>query len=173
MALSTQDFQFLQDLVLREAAIVLAPGKEYLAQSRLEPVARAEGLDGLQGLVEALRRDRTGRLKNRVVDAMTTNETLFFRDIHPFDSLRESIIPALIERRRTTRRIDIWCAAASTGQEPYSLLMMLKENFPQLSGWNIRLVGTDISASALDRAKAGRYSQMEVNRGLQIGRAHV
>jgi chemotaxis protein methyltransferase CheR len=164
--ISPEDFGFLRDLVLREAAIVLESGKEYLATSRLEPVARQEGLDGISGLVRALRANPNGKLREQVVDAMTTNETLWFRDAHPFASLEESIIPQLMEARKATRTLDIWCAAASTGQEPYTIAMVMKERFPQLAGWRVRILGTDISPSALQRARTGRYTQMEMGRGM-------
>lgn len=167
MALSTDEFGYLRDMVLREAAIVLDSSKEYLAQSRLEPVAKKAGFTGgVPELIRALRSDATGRLRDQVVDAMTTNETLFFRDSHPFDTLRDLIIPELMQKRRATRTLDIWCAAASTGQEPYSILLLLQESFPELNSWRINFVGTDISPSALERARQGRYTQMEVNRGL-------
>lgn len=159
------DFTYLKDLVQREAAIVLEAGKEYLATSRLEPVARTEGLDGIAGLVRALRTDSTGKLRNKVIDAMTTNETLWFRDSHPFETLRQELLPGLMEAKKVTRTLDIWCGASSTGQEPYSIAMMLKD-VPQLDSWRIRMVATDISLTALDRARAGKYSQMEIGRGL-------
>lgn len=165
--IAAEDFDYLRKIVLQEAAIVLAAGKEYLAQSRLEPLARERGLPDVGALVKAMRTDATGRIKAEIVDAMTTNETLFFRDVHPFETLRSTIIPDLIEKRRSQRSLDIWCAAASTGQEPYSILMVLKE-FPELATWRIRLLGTDISESAIARAKDGKYSQMEVNRGLPM-----
>lgn len=164
--ISPEDFAFLRDLVMKEAAIVLEPGKEYLVTSRLDPVARKESLDGIPGLVKALRMPASSKLKEAVIDAMTTNETLWFRDAHPFETLQSTIIPELMQARQNTRTIDIWCAAASTGQEPYTIAMILKDAFPQLSGWRIRILGTDISPTALEKAHEGKYSQMEMGRGL-------
>lgn len=167
MALSPQSFQFVSDFVRREAAIVLEPGKEYLVESRLAPVARRAGFPTLDAFLDHLRTvPRTSPLLYQVVDALTTNETLFFRDHHPFEALKKEIIPALIDARKSVRKISIWSAAASTGQEAYSLAMMLRENFPQLSSWDVRILGTDLSTTVLDQAKSGSYSQLEVNRGL-------
>lgn len=163
--MTPEDFSYLRDLVLREAAIVLDSGKEYLATSRLEPVAREAGLEGISGLVRALRANPRSQLREQVIDAMTTNETLWFRDTHPFETLQQTILPELISSRQSTRSIDIWCAASSTGQEPYSLAMIVKE-MPQLAGWKIRIVATDISPTALDKARNGKYSQMEMGRGM-------
>lgn len=164
--IAPDDFQFIRELIYREAALVLEPGKEYLATSRLEPLARQHNLDGIPGLVKKLRATPTGPLRMEVVDAMTTNETLWFRDQHPFDSLRDSILPELITARSAARSLSIWCAAASTGQEPYSLAMLIKEHFPQIASWNVRITATDISPSALEKAKTGIYTQMEMGRGL-------
>ncbi len=165
VSISTTDFDFLRTLVRERSGIVLDPGKEYLVESRLGPVARAEGLSGIPELVAALRRGRPG-LESVVVDAMTTNETSFFRDIHPFEALRTQVLPQLIERRRATRELSFWCAAASSGQEPASICMLLREHFPELVSWRLRFLATDISPSMIERAKRGRYSQLEVNRGL-------
>lgn len=164
--LQAPDFDFICDVVRRESAIVLEPGKEYLAENRLHPVARRLGFDGIGALVAELRLgDRL--LTAEVVDALTTNETSFFRDAHPWDSLREHLLPELFEKRRSTRRMNVWFAAASSGQEPYSFAMLLREHFAaELDTFDIRMIGTDISASMLDRCRAGRYSQIEVNRGL-------
>lgn len=165
MALAAPDFDYIAQLIHQQAAIVLEPGKEYLAESRLEPVARDHGLASIAELVQRL---RTGSvdLREAVVDAMTTNETSFFRDSHPFNALREEILPQLIEARRVARTLTIWCAASSSGQEPYSLAMLLREHFPQLQDWQVRILATDISPSMLERTRQGRYSQLEVNRGL-------
>lgn len=165
-AIEPSDFAFLRDLVMRESAIVLEAGKEYLASTRLEPVARKEGLDDVAALVRELRAKPHGKLRDAVIDAMTTNETLWFRDAHPFESLKKSIIPELIEKRANKKSLNIWCGAASTGQEPYTVAMILRDSFPKLLDWKIRIVATDISNAALDRARTGRYTQMEMGRGL-------
>ncbi|MFN7701641.1 MAG: CheR family methyltransferase [Deltaproteobacteria bacterium] len=166
MTLQESDFVFIRDLVLRRSAIVLETGKEYLVEARLSPVARDAGFAGIPELVEALRRHPTGPLGTRVVEAMTTNETSFFRDNHPFEALRSHVIPKLIERNRHHRSIQVWSAACSTGQEPYTIAMTLKEHFPELSSWKVRIVCTDLAECVLERARAGRYRQIEVNRGL-------
>jgi chemotaxis protein methyltransferase CheR len=163
--ISAADFTTVSDIVRARAAIVLEPGKEYLVESRLAPIVRSDGYSSLTDLIGALRRRAPG-LEAKVIDAMTTNETSFFRDLHPWDALKTTILPELIERRRSTRELSIWCGAASSGQEPYSLCMLLKEHFPELASWRIKIVGTEISGAMLDKCKAGRYSQLEVNRGL-------
>lgn len=164
--IAPEDFQFIRELIYREAALVLESGKEYLASSRLEPLARKQGLDGIPDLVRKLRSAPASPLRDEVVDAMTTNETLWFRDQHPFDSLRETILPELITSRASSKTLSIWCAAASTGQEPYSLAMLIREHFPQLASWSVRILGTDISPSSLEKARSGVYTQMEMGRGL-------
>ena len=165
-ALCPRDFKFICDAVRVEAAIVLEAGKEYLVENRLQPVAKRHDLDGVAGLVTALRAgDR--ELLAAVVDALTTNETSFFRDGHPWDALRDEVLPDLFERRRDTKTVNIWFAAASSGQEPYTLAMILREHFAaELDAYNVRMIGTDISRSMIDRCRQGRFSQIEVNRGL-------
>lgn len=164
-ALSPMDFQFLRDLVRSKSAIVLEDGKEYLVQSRLSPLLRSEGMSSLTELIQAIRNRKPG-LEGKIIDAMTTNETSFFRDIHPFEALRTTIIPELMEKRRAVRQLNFWCAASSSGQEPYSLCMMLRENFPELAGWQVKFLATDISPSMIEKSKSGKYTQLEVNRGL-------
>ncbi|MDY7101966.1 MAG: protein-glutamate O-methyltransferase CheR [Actinomycetota bacterium] len=166
--LAAHDFDFICRLVRERAAIVLEPGKEYLAQSRLEPVAKEAGLGSVTELVAALRTGTSRGLHDKVIDAMTTNETSFFRDNHPYESLRKSILPEIIERNASRRSLDIWCCASSTGQEPYSVALTIKEHFPELSTWRVNIRATDISPSALDKARSGRFSQLEVNRGLPV-----
>lgn len=157
-------FEYVRDLVRRRAGIVLDDGKEYLVESRLAALARARGVE-LADLVERTCRGDRG-LHGDVVDAMTTNETSFFRDLHPFETLRTEILPRLVEARRDTRSLRILSGAASTGQEAYSIAMMIRTSFPELAAWDVRVIGTDISREALARARAGRYTQLEVNRGL-------
>jgi chemotaxis protein methyltransferase CheR len=157
---------YLQGLVYRRSGIVLEDGKDYLFDSRLSPVARCEGLESVDELVEKLKRDRSGELAQRVVEAMTTNETLFFRDAHPFDALRSHFVPELLKARASERTLRIWSAAASTGQEPYSIAMALLEGFPELSHWNVSILATDLNEAVLERARRGRYRALEVSRGL-------
>jgi chemotaxis protein methyltransferase CheR len=163
--LQTSDFDYICTLVRERSAIVLEPGKEYLVQARLLPVARQQGLDDISALVARLKRGEAA-LTTQVVEAMTTNETSFFRDVHPFDALRTEVLPSLLGARRTQRTLRIWSAAASTGQEAYSIAMILREHFPELAGWNISILGTDLSNDVLEKAREGRYAQIEVNRGL-------
>jgi chemotaxis protein methyltransferase CheR len=162
------DYDFLRKLLKERSGLVLSGDKEYLVESRLLPVARKQGLSSLSELVAKLRAPAAERLIVDVVEAMTTNESFFYRDKIPFDHFREGILPALIKARASQRKIRIWCAAASTGQEPYSLAMIIKEMGAQLAGWRIDIIGTDLSVEVLEKAKAGVYSQFEVQRGLPI-----
>lgn len=166
-ALSAPDFDFVSSLAFSQAAIILEPGKEYLVEARLTPLALREGFTDLGAFIGALRKDRsTGPLHAKAVDALTTNETYFFRDFHPFEALRRTLVPDLITKRADTRKLTIWCAACSTGQEPYSIAMLLREHFPQLAQWQVEIIATDLSPTVLQQAQAGRYNQIEVNRGL-------
>ncbi|MCC9643234.1 protein-glutamate O-methyltransferase CheR [Rhodopirellula sp. JC740] len=167
-SLSTEDFDFLAKLVLDRSAIVLEPSKSYLVESRLNPVAREHGLDSISELAETLRKPNQRKLAEAVVDAMTTNETSFYRDIHPFDLLRTKLLPELIEKRSNEKRLTIWSNACSSGQEIYSIAMMIREHFPQLAGWDVRLRATDLSSEILERAENGIFNQTEVNRGLPM-----
>jgi chemotaxis protein methyltransferase CheR len=164
--LSEADFDFVSKYIYARSAIVLEKGKEYLVESRLGPIAKALGMESLSELVQKLRMRPDPQLEESVVEAMTTNETLFFRDRHPFETLVEETLPRLIEARRAERKLNIWCAATSSGQEPYSVLILLKEHFPELASWDINFLGSDISQAMLDRTRAGIYSQLEINRGM-------
>jgi chemotaxis protein methyltransferase CheR len=165
--LGPDDFAYLSELMHRRAAIVLEPGKEYLALSRLDPVARDVGVGSVSALVAVLRREGdTSPLHDQVIDALTTNETTFFRDFNPFESMRVTVLPELIARKRHTRTLAVWSAGCSSGQEPYSIAMTIRESFPELLSWQLTILGTDISPTVLDRAREGRYGQLEVNRGL-------
>jgi chemotaxis protein methyltransferase CheR len=148
------------------SAILCPPAKRYLFEARLRPVLRTHGIADLGDLAAALRTQPNGQVGADVVEAMTTNETSWFRDIHPFEALRTAVLPELVERRRTGRQLNVWSAACSTGQELFSLAMMVDSGFPELEGWNVQLVGTDISPSVVSQATAARYSALEVNRGL-------
>lgn len=166
MTIAAGDFDYIRRLVHDGAAIVLEPGKEYLAESRLVPIARAEGFATIAELVARLQADPRSVLHRKVIEAMTTNETTFFRDVHPFEALRQHVLPELIAARETTRQLTIWCGASSSGQEPYTIAMVLRHHFPALAGWTVRIVATDIARSMLERTREGLYSQLEVNRGL-------
>jgi chemotaxis protein methyltransferase CheR len=162
------DYDYLRKLVKERSGLVLSADKQYLVESRLLPVARKSGLAGLSDLVRQLKGANAQALAVEVVEAMMTNESFFFRDKLPFEHFRDTIIPALLAARATQRRIRIWCAAASTGQEPYSLAMCLKDMARQVAGWRIDVLATDLSNEVLEKAKAGVYSQFEVQRGLPI-----
>lgn len=166
-SISATDFDYIRELVRRESAIVLDNGKEYLAEARLQPLLRRNQLESFEDLVQLLKGDRSGNLHEAVVDALTTNETSFFRDGHPWESLKQGVLPDLIERRAANQSLTVWCAASSSGQEPYTLAMLLREAFPEIvASWRIRIMATDISDTMLERAQEGMYSQLEVNRGL-------
>ena len=164
MAITQAEFDIVRSLIRTEAGIVLEQGKEYLVEARLSPLARREGFASPSALIARLGGIKSP-LHTRVVEAMTTNETIFFRDIEPFEVLRKEVLPAMIDARRATRRLQIWCGASSTGQEPYSIAMTLLDT-PELAGWTIDILATDISTDVLARAREGLYSQLEVNRGL-------
>ena len=167
MSVTVEDYAFFADFIRKRSAISIGPDKEYLVESRLAPVARAAGMTGVSELIGALRRPFPDpAVRDLVVEAMTTNETSFFRDIRPFDALREVLVPQVLQRNATTRRLGIWSAASSTGQELYSIAMLLDTHFPTLAGWDVQLHGTDLSNAVLAKARAGRYSPLEVNRGL-------
>ena len=161
------DYEYLRKLLKDRSGLVLSADKQYLVESRLTPLARKTGLATLTELVAKLRANDE-RLTVDVVEAMTTNESFFYRDKVPFDHFRDAIMPSLLAARARERRIRIWCAAASTGQEPYSLAMCLKEMKDKINGWRVDLIGTDLSNEVLEKAKAGLYSQFEVQRGLPI-----
>lgn len=164
------DFDFISGLIKAGSGLVLTIEKAYLLESRLIPVARKHGLENLEGLIAAVRRAPKGPLMAEVIEAMTTNESFFFRDGKPFDLFRGTFLPEIVKRRAAAKSLRIWCAAASTGQEPYSLAMLLNEEAKQLEGWNYQILGTDISEEVLERAKSGIYTHFEVQRGLAIQR---
>jgi chemotaxis protein methyltransferase CheR len=162
-----QDYEYLRKLLKERSGLDLSADKQYLVESRLMPLARKAGLGGIPELAQKMKGGATA-LTSEVVEAMTTNETFFFRDKIPFDHLRETVLPGLIQARAARRSIRIWCAACSTGQEPYSIAMLLKEMGAALSGWRAEIVATDLSLGVLEKSKAGLFSQFEVQRGLPI-----
>ncbi|QJR38197.1 protein-glutamate O-methyltransferase CheR [Gemmatimonas groenlandica] len=164
--MTDQTFRFFRTFAETHTGIVLDADKEYLVESRLVPVARAHGFASLDAMAAALMKRLPGALNKEVQEALTTNETSFFRDIHPFEMLRTVILPDVIARRRNDRSLTIWCAAASTGQEPFSVAMLIREHFPDLVDWKIKFIATDLSRPVLARAREGLFSQLEVNRGL-------
>jgi chemotaxis protein methyltransferase CheR len=160
------DYSYLRQLVFGLSQNVLDPGRDYLFETRLTKVLRNQGMTHLEELVQHLKLKRDPLLERSIAEAMTINETSFFRDSRPFELLRTELLPKLIESRRTTRGLRFWSAACSTGQEAYSLGMLMLEHFPLLAGWNLRIEGTDICAEVVGRAQAGRYHRIEMNRGL-------
>ena len=162
------DYQFIGDMLKRRSGMLLAPGKEYLLESRLMPIVRESGLGSLEVLTAELRKPGSEALQAKVTEAMTTNETFFFRDTSPFDLFRDDLVPAMLQSRAADRRLRIWCAACSTGQEPYSLAMILREMADRLVNWQIEIVATDLNSEVLEKAKVGMYSQFEVQRGMPI-----
>lgn len=163
---SPEDYAWVSQFLRNECAISLEEGKEYLVSSRMTPLIRQYGFTDISELIGAMRKNPASPLAGELVDAMTTNETSFFRDVHPFDSLRDDILPKLIAARGDTKRLRIWSGACSSGQEPLSLAMLIREDFPELASWDIKIIGTDISRSILAKAEKGEYNQLEVNRGL-------
>ncbi len=166
--MSPEDFEFISSLIKSRSGLVLTPDKSYLLESRLMPVARKHGLKGLEDLIGQLRTRKDEAMIVEVTEAMTTNESFFFRDVKPFDLLRDEVLPPILQERATKKHLRIWCAAASSGQEPYSIAIILKELGAQLAGWKIDIIGTDISHDILKKAKSGMYSQFEVQRGMPI-----
>ena len=153
------DYEYLRKLLKDRSGLDLSPDKQYLVESRLVPLARKSNLPGIPELVQRIRGGGAEPLTSEVVEAMTTNETFFFRDKIPFDHLREAVLPALIQARAARRSLRIWCAASSTGQEPYSIAICLKEMSAALSGWRTEIVATDLSQAVLEKAKAGIFTQ--------------
>ncbi len=166
MSITATEFAYIRKLVYDLSAITLEDGKEWMIESRLLPVARRLGFSSLNQLIHRLQCSRVGGEHQAAVDAMTTNETFFFRDVHPFTALQKQVIPDLLKRRASQRKLTIWCAASSTGQEPYSIAMLLQEHFPQLASWQLEFLATDINAEVLQRARDARYTELEVRRGL-------
>ncbi|NEW89193.1 protein-glutamate O-methyltransferase CheR [Rhodopseudomonas sp. WA056] len=162
------DYEFLRKLLKDRSGLDLSADKQYLVESRLLPLARRFGLGGISDLVQKMKGMGAESLISDVVEAMTTNETFFFRDKVPFDHLREEMLPALLQARAARRSLRIWCAASSTGQEPYSIAMTLKELGPAVAGWRFEIVATDLSPQVLEKSKSGLFSQFEVQRGLPI-----
>ena len=161
------DYEYLRKLLKDQSGLDLSADKQYLIESRLVPLSRKAGLSGIPELVQKMKGGSVD-LTTQVVEAMTTNETFFFRDKIPFDHFRDSIMPEMLKARAARRSIRIWCAAGSTGQEPYSLAMSLKEMGAVLAGWRVEIIATDLSNEVLEKSKSGIYSQFEVQRGLPI-----
>jgi chemotaxis protein methyltransferase CheR len=166
--IAPNDYEFLRQLLLKRSGLALAENKQYLLDGRLAPVLRDHGLASMAELVLRLRAPNNEKLERALVEAMTTNESFFFRDKTPFDNFNAVMLPKFLATRPPGKTIRIWCAAASTGQEPYSLAILIKENGAKVAGWRFEIVGTDLSQEVLDRAATGIYTQFEVQRGLSI-----
>ncbi len=166
--MTPRDFEFISNLIRKRSGLVLSKDKMYLLESRLLPVSRQHGFGSLDDLITKVCNGGGEPLITDVVEAMTTNETFFFRDKIPFDQFRDHVLRSMLERRRNRRQARISCAACSTGQEPYSIAMLLKERGRELDGWRFEIVATDLSNEALGKAKVGLYSQFEVQRGLPV-----
>jgi chemotaxis protein methyltransferase CheR len=162
------DFQILADLLKDKSGLMLTPDKSYLLESRLAPLARTRGLTGVEDLTAELKSTQDKQLITDIVEAMTTNESLFFRDTAPFEQFKGVVLPQLMEARKFSKTIRIWSAACSSGQEPYSLCMLLRELGDVLAGWRVEIIGTDLSSDILTKAESGVYTQFEVQRGLPI-----
>jgi chemotaxis protein methyltransferase CheR len=161
------EYEYLRKLLKERSGLDLSADKQYLVESRLIPLARKAGLLGIGELVQKIK-SGSDALTVDAIEAMTTNETFFFRDKIPFDHLRQTVVPELLQARIGRRSLRIWCAASSTGQEPYSIAMCLKEFSAQLIGWRVEIIATDLSLGVLEKARAGIFSQFEVQRGLPI-----
>ncbi len=166
--MNVNDFEFIAQMLYQRSGLVITQEKAYLLESRLNPVARKWDFESFDALIAAIRTKKDEKLLVDVTEAMTTNESFFFRDNRPFDQFKDIVLPHLLEARAARKQIRIWSAACSSGQEPYTLAMILKEEAAKLAGWNIEIVATDLSTEILDKAKAGLYSQFEVQRGLPI-----
>lgn len=165
MAVTQKDFDFVRGVVRDQSAIVLGEGKQYLLEARLLPLVRREKLGSLEELIARMRRDPRSPLHAQVVDAMTTNETSFFRDEDPFEALRAHLLPELLRRPDRRPPLRIWCAACSTGQEPYSIAILLRDHFPSACE-DVRILATDLSPTVLAKAQEGLFGRLEVRRGL-------
>ena len=165
MNIEPEHFTLVRDLVLERSGILLGDNKQYLVEARLRPICTREELASIGELVERLR-SRPEALVEQVVEALTTNETSFFRDPHLFDALKDQVLPELVEKRADARALNIWCAASSSGQEPLSVAMTIRNALPKVAQWDVRIVATDINASILQKCREGVYSRFEVSRGL-------
>lgn len=166
MSMHASVFAYVREFIRAKAGVTLGADKEYLVEARLQPLARVEGFASLEGLVQQLRTGASTDLVDKVIDALTTHETSFFRDMYPFETLRGAVLPALLAARARSRTLNILSAACSTGQEPYSIAMVLREGFPELVTWSVNIIGLDISQAVLEKARRGRYDAVEVGRGL-------
>ncbi|BAY78230.1 CheR methyltransferase, SAM binding domain protein [Nostoc linckia NIES-25] len=166
MAVSTANFEYLRQLVREHSGIVLFADKTYLAELHLQPIVESSGFTSIAELITHLRNHPFNNLHVQTIEALVTTETSFFRDKHPFEALKQYVLPELIKQRAIERSLNIWCAACSNGQEPYSIAILIQEHFPVLNNWSLKLIASDFSTKVLTRARQGHYNQLEINRGL-------
>ncbi len=166
MGLAPDNLRYIRKMVQERSAIFLEDEKDYLIHSRLEPLPKELDFASLEEFVGKLRTSPFGLMHRRTVEAMTTNETSFFRDINPFHALRDTVLPELIGKNKENKTLNIWCGASSSGQEPYSVVFLIKEHFPELETWKVRFIATDLSQAMITRCQKGKYNQLEVSRGL-------
>jgi len=166
MAIAADSFDYISKMVYENSAIVLNKGKEYLVESRLGPLATQNDFPSIDDYVEKLKSTPFSAAHREVIEAMTTNETSFFRDMHPFEAIKNNVLPEFIKSRLSVRRLNIWSAACSSGQEPYSLAIMIREYFPMLSVWPVKIIASDLSENALNIARQGCYRSLDINRGM-------
>ena len=166
--LSNTDIDFLSNLVAKCSGNVIVARQAYMLEKQLRPIAERVGLGNAAELVAQLKKTPSAPLSSQIAEAVTVNETSFFRDVHPFTALKSTVLPDIIARNKNKRRLRIWCAASSSGQEPYTIAMVIREHFPELAAWNVEIIATDISNEMLEKCSQGAYSQLEVNRGLPV-----
>ncbi len=166
VGIGASELLYVSQLVHKHSAVTLDPGKEWFVESRLAPLVEHAGLASTSELIATLRARPFGCLHKQAIEALMTQETSFFRDLYPFEALQKRILPELIAARGPQRSLQLWSAACASGQEPYSLAMLIRDGFPMLNDWSVRILATDISSEMLERTRAGTYNQVEVNRGL-------
>ncbi|BCL36646.1 chemotaxis protein methyltransferase [Nostoc sp. MS1] len=166
MGISSSDFDYLRQLIYTHSAVVLDGDKTYLAELYLQSIAESAGFATISSFIAYLQHQPFNHLHTQTIEALVTNETSFFRDTAPFEALKKSFLPELIQKRKIERSLNIWCAACSNGQEPYSIAILIREHFPLLTDWSINIIASDFSSKALNRARQGRYNQLEIKRGL-------
>lgn len=164
----SEDFELLSGLLKQRSGLILSKDKAYLLETRLTPLARQHGFKGLDDLVQEIRLNKPEAILTQITEAMTTNESMFFRDRRPFDQFRKAVLPGMMRARATSRRIRVWSAGCSSGQEPFSVCLLIREAGEMLSEWQFDVTATDISGEMLNKAKAGLYTQFEIQRGLPI-----
>ncbi len=164
--IASSDIEYLQALLVERSGHVISTQQAYLFETKLKPVLDAEGMTSVHQLVAKMRTSPSCRIADDVTEAMTINESFFFRDIHPFETLRDSVLPDLLKQKESQQELSFWCGACSSGQEPYSIAITLRESFPELVDWKINILATDISDEVMEKADKGEYTQFEVNRGM-------